>query len=259
MEALFTFIISILASIIGAICGIGGGVIIKPVLDLTGIFAIATINFLSCCTVLSMSSYSVARNIISKNNDLELKTGLFLSIGAIIGGIAGKLLFSFVASLFTNPNDAGKVQAIALGVVTLGTMLYIIFNDKIKTKSVTNIFLKIVIGFVLGITSSFLGIGGGPINIVVLKYFFSMDTKKAAQNSLYVICLSQLSTLLTTIISGDVPNFIPLVLIAMIVGGIGGGIIGRLINKKINSKVVDKLLLILMCIIIAICVINFIK
>ncbi|MEI3183290.1 MAG: sulfite exporter TauE/SafE family protein [Lachnospiraceae bacterium] len=38
--------------------------------------------------------------------------------------------------------------------------------------------------------SSFLGIGGGPINLVVLLYFFSMDTKAAAQNSLYIILFS---------------------------------------------------------------------
>ena len=37
----------------------------------------------------------------------------------------------------------------------------------------------------LGIISSFLGIGGGPINLVVLFFFFSMPTKIAAENSLY--------------------------------------------------------------------------
>ena len=42
----------------------------------------------------------------------------------------------------------------------------------------------------LGILSSFLGIGGGPINLVVLFFFFSMDTKTAAQNSLYTILFS---------------------------------------------------------------------
>ena len=47
------------ASIVGAICGIGGGVIIKPLLDAFGIASVAEISFLSGCTVLSMSCYSV--------------------------------------------------------------------------------------------------------------------------------------------------------------------------------------------------------
>ena len=47
------FIISFLASIAGAICGIGGGVIIKPLLDSFGLMDVKTISFLSGCTVLA--------------------------------------------------------------------------------------------------------------------------------------------------------------------------------------------------------------
>lgn len=49
------------ASIVGAICGIGGGVIIKPVLDSFGVLDVTAISFLSGCTVLSMSTYSVLK------------------------------------------------------------------------------------------------------------------------------------------------------------------------------------------------------
>ena len=41
------FIISLGASIIGAICGIGGGVIVKPTLDLFNVASVSTISFLS--------------------------------------------------------------------------------------------------------------------------------------------------------------------------------------------------------------------
>ncbi|MFR9254508.1 MAG: hypothetical protein ACLVJ6_02695 [Merdibacter sp.] len=50
MYALF-FLISFGASIIGAICGIGGGIIIKPVMDAFGALDVSIINFLSGCTV----------------------------------------------------------------------------------------------------------------------------------------------------------------------------------------------------------------
>ena len=39
------FIISFSASIIGAICGIGGGIIIKPVMDAFGVLDVSIINF----------------------------------------------------------------------------------------------------------------------------------------------------------------------------------------------------------------------
>lgn len=54
MQVLAYFIISLLASVVGAICGIGGGVIIKPTLDLFHLDSVATVSFLSGCTVLVM-------------------------------------------------------------------------------------------------------------------------------------------------------------------------------------------------------------
>ena len=53
--------VSFCASVVGAICGIGGGVLIKPLLDAFGVLSVASISFLSGCTVLSMSCYSVVK------------------------------------------------------------------------------------------------------------------------------------------------------------------------------------------------------
>ena len=46
MSSILIFCVSFFASIAGAICGIGGGVIIKPVLDMLGLASVATISFL---------------------------------------------------------------------------------------------------------------------------------------------------------------------------------------------------------------------
>ena len=87
MVLLLIFLICFLASVIGAICGIGGGVIIKPVLDAFGIMDVATISFLSGCTVLSMSTYSVIKNKLSGESHVEQKNGLPLALGAAAGGL----------------------------------------------------------------------------------------------------------------------------------------------------------------------------
>ena len=100
------------------------------------------------------------------------------------------------------------------------------------------------------------GIGGGPINLVVLFFFFSMSTKIAAENSLYIIFFSQIASLVSTIVSGSVPDFQIGVLILMVAGGIAGGICGRAINKKIDEKTVDKLFIALMVLMIVINIYN---
>ena len=104
--------------------------------------------------------------------------------------------------------------------------------------------------------SSFLGIGGGPINLVVLYFFFSMDTKTAAANSLYIILFSQLCSLLTTLLTNSVPDFRWTVLVLMAAGGLGGGILGRKLNRKMKGESVERLFIALMVVIICVSVFN---
>ena len=257
MDILF-FIVAFLSSIVGAICGIGGGVVIKPVLDMLQMGAPATINFLSGCTVLSMSLYSVSKSLRAGDSKVEMSTGTPLAIGAALGGVVGKEMFSAVKNFFGGSSMVGGVQAIALGIITLGTLLYTVNKAKIRTHKASNKALCAVIGLLLGIMSSFLGIGGGPINLVVLGFCFGMDTKTAAANSLYIILFSQAASLIATLISG-LPEFRVLALVLMVMGGIGGGIVGRSLNKKMDNKAVDKLFIGLMVLIVGICVYNAVR
>ncbi len=258
MDILF-LVVSFLASIIGAICGIGGGVVIKPVLDLLQMGSAATINFLSGCTVLSMSMYSVGKALVNRDSKVDMKTGTPLAIGAAVGGVVGKELFSLVRDLFDGSSMVGGVQAVCLGLITVGTLLYTIYKSRITTHHVDSKAFCLIIGLLLGIMSSFLGIGGGPINLVVLGFCFSMDTKTAAANSLYIILFSQAANLLATIITGAVPEFRVLALILMVAGGVGGGIVGRSLNKKMDNRAVDKLFIGLMALIVIICCYNSLR
>lgn len=255
MPTLF-FIISFLASVIGSICGIGGGVIIKPTMDLLQMASVATISFLSGCTVLSMTGYSVGRALLSKTSQINMQLCTPLAIGAVIGGVSGNSLFAAVKSMFPNPNTVGAVQAFFLAVVTIGTLIYTLMRNRIPTREIESPIAIMVIGAGLGLMSSFLGIGGGPINLVVLYYFFSMSAKTAAQNSLFIILFSQFSSLATTVIAGKVPSFDVWILILMIAGGITGGIAGRSLNKRLDDMAVSKLFVALMAVIIGISAFN---
>lgn len=250
------FIVCFGASVVGAICGIGGGVIIKPLLDACNIMSVGTISFLSGCTVLSMTTYSVIKSKASGSHEVKMNTGLPLALGAAVGGIIGKMMFSYIQSMSADKEKVGAIQAACLLVVTIGTLLYTIRKDKIKTRQVKNMAACVLIGVFLGIMSSFLGIGGGPINLVVFYFFFSMSTKTAAENSLYVIFFSQLASLIQSLVTKRVPEFALPVLILMVVGGIAGGICGRSINKNLKESSVDKLFIALMVVMILINIYN---
>ena len=88
MMILFVFAVCFCASTIGGICGIGGGVVIKPLLDATGVMSVSTVSFLSGLTVLAMSLISVYKN--RKTKELDAKRSIPLGLGAAVGGVLGK-------------------------------------------------------------------------------------------------------------------------------------------------------------------------
>lgn len=255
LYALF-WLISFGASIAGAICGIGGGVIIKPTLDAFGVLSVSAISFMSSCTVLTMSCYSVIMSKMNGDSLIDMRAGTPLAIGAAIGGVIGKSLFQTLSGLLVDRDMVGAVQAACLFVITLGTLIYTLKKDCIRTMKVKNTVACVTIGLILGVFSSFLGIGGGSINLVVLFFFFSMDTKTAAQNSLYIILFSQITSLLHSLITRTVPDFSLVLLFLMTIGGILGGMSGRKINRQIDGNVVDKLFVLLMIVIMGISIYN---
>ncbi len=258
MTAIILLIICLLASSVGAIVGAGGGVIIKPVLDMLGILPVSTVSFCSGCTVLGMSVCSLIRN----RNDgvkLQIKTSTALAIGAVLGGLVGKWLFELVKNGFGNERVLGAVQAVFLTLITIGVFLYVCNKDKLPSKNVKSIFVAVIIGIFLGIISSFLGIGGGTSNVAVLFFFFSMEAKEAAKNSLYIIIFSQISSIVTALMTGSVPDFEWIHLLCMVIGGIGGALTGAAISKRIDNKGVEKILKALLIVIIMIDFYNVLK
>ena len=122
---LLIFFVCLAASAAGGICGIGGGVIIKPVLDALGVLSVSAISFLSGLTVLSMSVISVFRQ--RKARLVELGTGSLLAAGAVAGGIAGNAAFQAVKAMAGSDRFTGVVQALVLALVTLLTLVYSAF------------------------------------------------------------------------------------------------------------------------------------
>ncbi len=228
------------ACIVGKICGMGGGVIIKPVLDAFGVLDVGTINFLSSCTVLGMSCWSVGQSIMRRESAIDFRLSTPLALGAAAGGMLGKQMFTFAAGLFSDAETAGGVQAGILMTATFLTLLYTINQNRIATKKTRNPAICTAIGLALGMLGAFLGIGGGPFNMVVLYYFFSMPTKAAAQNSLYIILFSQAAGVLQTFLTAGAPTVSAVLLGGMLVCGVIGSEAGRVLNQHMDDRAVTR-------------------
>ncbi|MDL2228885.1 sulfite exporter TauE/SafE family protein [Treponema sp. OttesenSCG-928-L16] len=250
------FLISFFASVVGAICGIGGGIIIKPVLDLFKLADISVISFFSICTVLAMTSYSAAKTLISREGHVNIRLATPMALGSVAGGILGQRIFLLFRTILPDPGRVGAVQAVGLSLVTLGTLVYTLRKSSIRTLRLSGRFPCFLIGLFLGCVSNFLGIGGGPINLVALYYFFSLNTKEAVTTSLYLIFFGHVAGILSIVLTGSVPAFNPLSLAVMIAGGLGGGIAGSAIHRRIAERAVERLFIAVMVFIILIGIYN---
>jgi uncharacterized membrane protein YfcA len=246
------------ASAIGTISGIGGGIIIKPVLDVLAGQGVAEINLLSGSTVLAMSLVSLLRSRGS-GISLEPKRGTALAGGAALGGAAGRLIFSAALHFFFHTALIGIIQSLVLIFLTLIVLLYLKKKKTIRPRNISNIPFCLLTGLLLGMISAFLGIGGGPINIMVISYFLSMDSKTTALHSLYAIFLSQAAGLLLMFAEDGMPPVNPVFITAMVSGGIGGGLIGSRIVKVISNEQVDRLFTVVLGLVILLSAYNTVR
>lgn len=236
MLHLICCLVSFGACLLGTICGMGGGIIIKPVLDATAAMGVATVSFMSGCAVIAMSCWSVGKAAIRGDAALDLRSTPLLAIGAALGGVAGKQLFNLVAAQFANPDAAGGVQAALLLLATLLTLLYTLRRERFHPRQLKSRLAALGVGLLLGLLGAFLGIGGGPFNVAVLCHFFSMPTKRATQNSLLIVLFSQLAGTLQTLLCRGAPEVEPLLLAAMIAVAVAASEAGQRIHRRISER-----------------------
>ena len=222
----------LIATFFGSFVGLGGGVIIKPVLDAIGIDPVDTVSFLSAVAVFAMSVSSTARHIIHKTR-FETRVILYLSAGSAVGGWIGDRLFRYLLEHFEEELVKG-VQSLILGLLLVAVIVYV--NGRFKSYSIRNGAGIAAVGLGLGVMSSFLGIGGGPINVAVLVLFFSFSMKDSAVYSVAVIFFAQLTKLITIYASNRFEPYDLKILLFIIPAAVVGGLIGARLNRICKEK-----------------------
>ena len=176
------FIVIVLANTVGAVSGMGGGVLIKPIFDFIGAHSVAAISFYSAVAVFTMSLVSTARQLAS-GHKINWQIVLWVSGGAILGGVLGNVAFDQLLLFFQNEDHVQMVQIF----LTVVTLLFAFFYTKYDWPGfqLKNNFWYCFCGLVLGFLASLLGIGGGPINVSLLMLMFALPIKEA---TVYSIC-----------------------------------------------------------------------
>lgn len=249
MQIIYSLVV-LIATMFGAIAGLGGGVIIKPILDMIGYHDVSTIGVYSCFAVFTMCVVSIMKQV-KKGFKIDISTVIYISLGSYLGGGFGDVFFENATSQF-NDHKVKLIQSTLLLVTLLFILFYTLNQEKIKSYHMDKPLFIVLLGVFLGTVSIFLGIGGGPLNVSLLVLFFSFDMKQATIYSIATIFFSQLSKLSMIVLSSEFLkydlSFLPFICLSAIIGGYIGTIFNQALNNKSVKKVYVILIVILICI-----------
>ena len=213
------------AGILGSMIGLGGGIIVVPVLTFLGFPpTLAASNSLFAAfsnAVASTFSYSRQKRI---EYSLGLKLGLLSIPGTVLGA-------------YVSSDVAPAIFKVLFGLVLVSSAVYIFLRKKIETKEKTlskqMIVFAIGASFFAGIISSFFGIGGGTVFVPLMVVGMGMTMKKAAPTSQFILLFASLSGIIVHSILGH-PDFMQAGLLA--IGAFIGGLVGARLSLDIKER-----------------------
>lgn len=238
MYQLYALIV-FLATTIGAIAGLGGGVIIKPMFDLLGYHDAQTISVLSAFAVFTMSVVSLIKHRNSLVN-LKLSVIIAISLGSFCGGLIGELIFNIIKQFSGQDNIIKLIQSTLLFFVLFLIVLYEQNKSKIKTYKLRNLFAIFMTGIFLGTISVFLGIGGGPLNIIFMIVLFSFNMKESVIYSISTVFFAQLSKLTQIYVFNQFKGYNNSLILWICIFAVCGGYIGTKFNIRLRSEEIEK-------------------
>ena len=213
------------AGVLGSIIGLGGGLVVVPVLTFFGFSpALAASN-----SLFAAFSNAVASTIsYAKQKRIEYSLGLKLGLLSIPGTILGALISDQITpSLFK----------ILFGILLVASSVYIYSKRKIESKvyntSKQVMVLAVAASFFAGIISSLFGIGGGIVFVPLMVIAIGLSMRLAAPTSQLILLFASASGMIVHSLLGH-PDFYQALLLA--VGAFGGGLVGSRLSVEIEEK-----------------------
>ncbi len=245
---LLAFLAATGAGVFGSLAGIGGGLIIVPLLavglgvPLHNAIAVSLLGVIAVST--SASANYLNAGLVSRRIGLTLLVST--SLGGIVGGfVAGLVDARFLAALF--------------GVVMIAVALRMLFGGepvepetvddpgmlefdatyleprtgKEVAYRVRNFGVGSVVSFFAGILSGLLGIGGGVINVPTMNSLMGVPIRVATTTSTYMLGATAVASAVLYFSRGEVE---PALAGAVVVGSVVGGRIGARLQHLLPQR-----------------------
>ena len=262
-----------IVGILSGMFGVGGGFLMTPLLFFIGIPPAVAVATEANQIVASSFSGALAH---LKRKTVDLKMGLILLIGGLLGAGIGLIIFNYLKSL-GQVDLLVKLSYVAfLGII--GSLMFIEslrailktqsgslpkkvrrprsfaqqlpFKMRFRTSGLyISVIPPILVGLLVGVLSAIMGVGGGFIMVPAMIYILGMPTKVVVGTSLFqIIFVTGFTTLLhaTTNYTVDIALAVLLLL---------GGVVGAQLGSQFGTRLrAEQLRILLAIMVIAVCV-----
>lgn len=194
--------LGLLAGAVGALTGIGGGLIIIPVFTLVFGVPIHQAIGTSLCCVIATSSGAAASYIEHHLSNIRL--GMTLELATTLGAVGGAL---GAARL---PREALGVLFAALLIYAGGAMVRRSLKaeraepDVVAPYTIKHLPIGLLGSGAAGIVSGLLGVGGGPIKVPIMYLVMGVPFKVATATSNFMIGVTAAASAFIYYARGDV-------------------------------------------------------
>jgi uncharacterized membrane protein YfcA len=257
-----------MAGLLAGMFGVGGGFLATPMLIFVGIPPTVA--------VASQANQVIANSVSSlqvqwRRGNVDLRMGLVLLLGGVVGSSAGVILFTYLKRI-------GQIDFViaVLYVVMLSTIGGLMSVESLRTyfrqrrhpeaprgklhqhylvhrlpwkmrfyksKLYISALLPIGLGFLIGVLSAILGVGGGFVLVPAMIYLLGMPTAVVIGTSNFqVLFVAANVTFLQSATNGTVDVVLAILLI---LGGVVGAPIGSRLAAKLPGVVLRGLMAVL--------------
>ncbi len=257
------FLAAVLAGFLGALVGIGGGVIIVTALSL---FFHLPIHVAIAASLVSVIATSIAGALrFVKQRIADVRLGMYLEMATTMGALAGAfigvnmkaydlsllfgafLLYTAVNSLLKErkkkvANETQVIEEPDLSSAQNGSRKLLrkgSYFDKSLKESVSYLPVRALPGAIVvsfaGLAAGLLGIGGGVINVAAMNSVMKVPVKVSIATSQFMIAVTAATGAIVYFLAGGVDVY---VVAPAALGTLLGSTLGGLVMNKLPTKLI---------------------
>ncbi|HET8707259.1 MAG TPA: sulfite exporter TauE/SafE family protein [Pseudomonadales bacterium] len=256
----WVFLISIAAGFIGAMSGMGGGIILIPALTLLGLDIKHSIA-VSIVSVIATSSGSASAYVRDKITNL--KVGMFLEMFTIVGAIVGAAITLASGQRFLY---------LLFGIVLLGSWVALLVQRRLPEKITTQqdrfsawlelsgsyydqathetisykavrAYFGALLMFGAGLVAGLLGIGAGALKVLIHDLVMGLPPKVSTTTSNLIIGVTALAGASVYLAAGMID---PGLIAPVILGVVSGAFLGTRVLVRISNQTVRNIFLVVL-------------